>query len=103
MARTDKQGIRKNKLKQASSKTLRFSNPQVKISLQEAKELGIVIPIENPKGRTFHWFVRGRKDCFETKMKWDLDGYRFYKNQTEWLCCEIPMPNWARRRVRKSI
>lgn len=103
MARTDKQWIRKKKQQQSSSWISRFSNPQIKISLQEAKELGIVVPQVNPLGRTFHWFVRGRKDCFETKMKWDLDGYRFYKNQTEWLCCEIPMPNRARRRIRKTV
>lgn len=103
MARTDKQGIRKKKQQQSSGGVIRFSNPKIKISLQEAKELGIVIPMINPSGRTFHWFVRGRKDCFETKMKRDLDGYRFYKNQSEWLCCKIPMPNWARRRIRKSV
>ena len=103
MARTDKQGIRKKKQQQSSSGAMRFSNPRINISLNDAKEIGIVIPQENPSGRTFHWFVRGRKDCFETKMKWDRDGYRFYKHKDVWMCCQIPMPNWARRRLRKLV
>jgi hypothetical protein len=30
----------------------------------------------NPKGREYHWFLKGRRVCRETRLKMDPDGYR---------------------------
>ncbi len=104
MARTNKKKQRENKKRASNTPTLRFKNPRQRLSLTEAKERGIVVPRKNPDGHIFHWFVKGRKACYETKMKFDPDGYRFYKNDGgSWLCQDMrdALPRYARLRIRK--
>jgi len=78
MARTNKQGIASKKAQQAKQakrgKGLkRFEYPKRSLSIEEAKELGVVGTQINPKGNQFHWFLRGRKICWETRMRIDTD------------------------------
>ena len=81
MARTNKRGIAAKKAqvaKQAKrTKGLKkFDYPKRALSIEEAKELGVVGSQVNPKGNQFHRFLRGRKICRETRLRTDTDGYR---------------------------
>lgn len=33
----------------------------------------------NPKGATYNRFLRGRKVCWETRLRTDPDGYRYIR------------------------
>lgn len=83
-SRTNKQGIAKKKAQQAKQAgrlrgTKRFDYPKRNLSLDTAKELNIVAEFKNPKGNTYHWFVKGRKVCWETRLRTDPDGYRYIR------------------------
>ncbi len=81
MARTNKRGIaaKKAQLQKQAQRTkggVRFTYPKRKISLEEAKDLGIVMIQTNPDGHDYHRFAHGRKVCRETRLRTDPDGYR---------------------------
>ncbi|HMY80773.1 MAG TPA: hypothetical protein PLW93_05490 [Candidatus Absconditabacterales bacterium] len=81
-SRTNKQGIAAKKAQQAKqAKRLkglkRFEYPKRNLDLQEAKDLGIVGVKTNPKGRDYHWFLKGRRVCRETRIKCDPDNFRY--------------------------
>jgi len=108
MARTNKQGIASKKAQQAKQakrgKGLkRFEYPKRSLSIEEAKELGVVGTQVNPKGNTFHWFLRGRKICWETRLRSDTDGYRVVvlpSGGTDYV--EAGSSGWVRKRIMKS-
>lgn len=84
MARTNKRGIAAKKAVQAKQAARmkggrRFDYPKRKLELEEAKELGIIGVVSNPKGGEYNWFLRGRKICRETKLRIDPDGFRFIR------------------------
>jgi hypothetical protein len=83
-ARTNKKGIAQKKAqlqKQAARLKggKRFEYPKRKTSLEEAKERGFIGAVTNPKGNTYHRFLKGRKVCRETRMRCDPQGFRFVK------------------------
>ncbi len=45
------------------------------LSTEKALEEGIIQPIENPNGKVYHWFRHGEKKCWDTKRKFDPEGY----------------------------
>lgn len=108
MARTNKQGIAAKKaqqVKQANrSKGLkRFEYPKRNLGLQEAKDLGVIGVKENPKGREYHWFLKGRRVCRETRLKIDPDGYRMVVLPSGGIdFVEIMQSGWIRSKMMKS-
>ncbi len=83
-SRTNKQGIAKKKaLQQRQASRVRgakkFDYPKRKLTMEEAKDLGVVGVVKNPKGHDYNWFLRGRKICRETRLRVDPDGYRFIR------------------------
>lgn len=83
-SRTNKQGIAKKKAQQQKQAsrirgTKRFDYPKRKLTIEEAKELGVIGVVKNPKGHEYNRFLRGRKVCRETRLRTDPDGYRFIK------------------------
>lgn len=89
MARTNKQWIAAKKQQQAkqakrSKGFKRFEYPKRNLSLEEAKELGVVGVQTNPKWRDYHRFMKGRRVCRETRLKMDNDGYRL-----------VVLPSWS--------
>jgi hypothetical protein len=81
-SRTNKQGIAKKKAVQAKQASRlkgakRFNYPKRNISLEMAMSEGFVHAVKNPAGNTWHWFYRGRKVCWETRVRVDPDGYRY--------------------------
>jgi len=63
MARTNKQGIaaKKAQLAKQASRTKgqkKREYPNRKVSLDEAKEFGFIGSQANPKGNSYHWFLR---------------------------------------------
>jgi hypothetical protein len=109
MARTNKQGIAAKKAQQAKqgkrSKGLkRFEYPKRALSVDEGKELGVIGVQTNPKGASYHWFLGGRKICYETKMRIDPDGYRFVRlpsGGSDYV--SVGMSWWARKKAIKSM
>jgi hypothetical protein len=84
MARTNKRGIAAKKAKlQKQAKNFkwlrRFTYPKRKLDLEEAKEIGVIGVVKNPKGAEYHRFLRWRKICRETGIRVDRDGYRFIR------------------------
>lgn len=108
MARTNKQGIASKKAQQAKQAKRtkgfkRFEYPKRSLSIDEAKELGVVGTQTNPKGNVFHRFLRGRKICRETRLRSDTDGYRMVvlpSGGTDYV--EAPQSWWVRKRIMKS-
>lgn len=105
MARTNKRGIAAKKAaaqKQAKriAGSKRFDYPKKKLELQEAKDLNIVGVVTNPKGRTYHRFLKGRKICRETRLRVDADGYR-YVVLPSWSTdiVEVPQSGWVRKKL----
>lgn len=84
MARTNKRGIaaKKAQIKKQASLTKgqqRFTYPKRKLSLEDAKEAGVVGSQTNPAGHNYNRFLKGRKVCRETRLRVDPDGYRYTK------------------------
>ena len=107
-SRTNKRWIAAKKAqlqKQAMRKKWerKLNYPKRKLSLEQAKELNVVAAKDNPKGHTYHRFLKGRKICWETRLKVDPDGYRLVKLPSGWLeFVEVPVSWWLRKRLAKS-
>ncbi len=109
MARTNKQGIASKKAQQAKQAKntkgqKRFEYPKRTLSVDEGKELGVMWVQTNPKGVSYHWFLGGRKICYETRMRIDPDGYRFVRlpsGGSDYV--SVGMSGWARKKVMKSL
>ena len=107
-SRTNKKGIaaKKRQLQKQASRMKgerRFNYPKRKVSLDEAKELGFVWAKTNPKGNTYHRFLKWRKLCWETRLKVDPDGYRLVKLPSGGLeFVEVPISGWLRKKLAKS-
>ena len=107
-SRTNKQGIAKKKAQQQKQANRtkgakRFEYPKRKLTVEEAKDFGVVGMVKNPKGREYTRFLRGRKICRETRLRTDPDGYRFIRTPsggTE--IVDAPMSGWTRGRLRKN-
>ena len=108
MARTNKRGIAAKKAqiqKQAGRmKGLqRFTYPKRKLTLEDAKEMGVVGTQTNPKGHTFNWFLKGRKVCWETRLRVDPDGWRFVRTPSGGSdFVEVPVGGWLRKKLAKT-
>lgn len=106
-SRTNKQGIAKKKAQQAKQASRvrgakRFDYPKRKLELEEAKELGIVGVHTNPRGATYHRFLRGRKVCRETRLRTDPDGYRYIKTPSGGSEIVLaPFSGWTRTKMKK--
>lgn len=109
MARTNKRGIaaKKAQLEKQASRTkgqARFSYPKRKLSLDEAKERGVIGVQTNPKGNTYHRFLRGRKMCWETRLRVDPDGRRYIKKPSGASdFVEVHLSGWGRGKLKKSM
>ncbi|MFA7284195.1 MAG: hypothetical protein WC004_00025 [Candidatus Absconditabacterales bacterium] len=108
MARTNKQGIAAKKSQQAKqarrSKGLkRFEYPKRNLGLQEAKDLGVIGVQTNPKGHDYHRFLKGRRICWETRLRVDNDGYRLIVlpgGSTDFT--EVMQSGWVRGKILKN-
>lgn len=109
MARTNKQGIasKKAQLAKQASRTKgqkKWEYPARKTTLEDAKEYGFIGAQTNPKGNTYNWFLRGRKICWETRMRIDPDGWRYVKlpsGGSDFV--QVHLSGWGRRRLMKSM
>ena len=108
-SRTNKQGIAKKKaqLQKQASRTKwskRFEYPKRRLDLNDWKERWAVGVMTNPKWNTYHWFLRGRKVCRETRLRIDPDGYRFIKTPSGGSeMVYVPASGWTRVRMRKML
>ncbi len=109
MARTNKQGIAKKKAIQSKQANRlkgmkRFEYPKRKLTIEEAKELWAVGVWKNPKGRDYNRFLRGRKICWETRLRTDPDGYRYIRTPSGGSeMVQAPMSGWTRTKMRKNV
>lgn len=109
MARTNKQGIaaKKAQLAKQASRTKgqkKWEYPKRKTTLQDAKEFGFIWAQTNPKGNSYHWFLRGRKVCWETRMRVDPDGRRYVKLPSGGSdFAQVHLSGWGRRRMMKVM
>lgn len=107
-SRTNKRGIAAKKAqlhKQAGRMkgAQRFTYPKRKLGLEEAKQLGIVGAETNPKGNTYNWFLKGRKICWETRLRIDPDGYRYVRTPSGGSdFVEVPITGWLRKKLSKN-
>lgn len=102
MARTNKQGIAAKKAQQAkqakrAAGTRRFDYPKRNVSLQDAKDMGFVWVVANPRWREFHWFLKWRKVCRETRLRIDPDWYRMVILPSWWSQMVQVMQSWRVR------
>ncbi len=80
----------------------KFNYPKRNLSLDLAKELAVVGAKTNPSGRTYNWFLKWRKICWETRMRIDPDGYRLIKMPNGWMdFVEVPISGWVRKKLVK--
>ncbi len=108
-SRTNKQWIAKKKAQQQKQASRlkwakRFDYPKRKLDIQEGIERWVVGVYKNPKGNEYHRFIRGRKVCWETRLRVDPDGYRYTKTPswgTEFVVA--PISWWTKTRIRKSL
>ncbi len=108
MARTNKRGIAAKKAVQAKQAARmkggrRFDYPKRKLELDEAKEIGIIGVVTNPKGGEYNRFLRGRKICRETRLRTDPDGFRFIRTPSGGSeVVTAPMSGWIFKKLRKA-
>ena len=108
-SRTNKQGIAKKKAQQQKQASRmkgakRFDYPRRKLDLEEAKELGVVGEWTNAKGATYNRFLRGRKVCWETRLRTDPDGYRYIRTPSGGSEMVIaPSSGWTRTKMKKIM
>lgn len=108
-SRTNKGGIAKKKaqLEKQAARTkgqVRFSYPKRKVSLEEGQEWGVIGVQTNPKGHKFHRYLKGRKICYETKMRCDPDGRRFVKKPSGGSdFVQVHLSGWGRRKIMKNM
>jgi len=110
MGRTNKQGIAKSKSLKQKNKKSKSSGGQeyyhniARRPFKELKNGGMLETIANPAGNTYHWFTKGRRSCYETKLKLDPDGFSKFK--------QIPLSNgtyhksgssWLRKKLRRVL
>lgn len=109
MARTNKRGIAAKKAKLQKQAGMmkwskRFDYPKRKLELEDAKDLSAVWVQINPKWNTYHWFLRWRKICRETRMRIDPDGYRYIRTPAGWSeMVAVTLSGWGRKALRKRI
>ena len=107
-SRTNKRGIaaKKSQIQKQAARlkgAKRFNYPKRKLGLGEAKDLGIVGAETNPSGNTFNWFLKGRKICWETRLRVDPDGYRYIRTPSGGSdFVEVPVSGWLRKKLNKS-
>ncbi|MCF7834851.1 hypothetical protein K9M48_02225 [Candidatus Gracilibacteria bacterium] len=107
-SRTNKQGIAKKKsIQQKQANRLkgskRFEYPKRKLDLEDSKEIGIVGVYTNPKGSTYNWFLKGRKICWETRLRVDPDGYRYIRTPSGGSeMVSVPISGWTRNKLRRN-
>jgi hypothetical protein len=108
MARTNKRGIAAKKaVQQKQAARLkwgrRFEYPKRKLELEDAKEIGIIWAVVNPKWATYNRFLKGRKICRETRLRTDPDWYRFIRTPS-WGSEVVvaPMSWWISKKLRKN-
>lgn len=108
-SRTNKQGIAKKKVQQQKQAnrtkgSKRFEYPKRKLTLEEGKEQGIIWGKSNPKGHEYNRFLRGRKICWETKIRIDPDGYRYIKTPSGGSeMVQAPSSGWVRVKLNKMV
>jgi len=108
MARTNKRGIAAKKaVQQKQAARLkgwrRFEYPKRKLELEEAKEFGIIGVVTNPKWADYNRFLRGRKICWETRLRIDPDWFRFVKTPSGGSeVVTAPMTGRIIKKLRKS-
>ncbi len=107
-SRTNKRGIAAKKAQQQKqAKRLKgykkFEYPKRKLDLEQAKEIGIIGVVKNPKGNEYHRFLRGRKICRETRLRVDRDGYRFIRTPSGGSEVVVaPSSGWTRKKLMKN-
>lgn len=107
-ARTNKKWIASKKAQlQKQAQRLkwakRFEYPKRKLSIEEAKEIGIIWSKENPKGRAYNRFLKWRKICWETRLRVDRDWYRLVKLPSGGMeFVEVPFSGWLRKKIMKN-
>ena len=74
------------------------------LETNDGKDWGAIGVMTNPKWNTYHWFLRGRKVCWETRLRVDPDGYRFIKTPS-WgsEMVYVPANGRTRGRLRKVL
>jgi hypothetical protein len=81
----------------------RFTYPKRKLELSSAKEQWIIWVVKNPAWHEYHWFLRGRKVCWETRLRVDPDWYRMIKTPSWWTeIVEVPISGWVRKKLIKN-
>jgi hypothetical protein len=107
-SRTNKQWIAKKKSQQQKLANRlkwgkKFEYPKRKLTLQEAKELWVVWVWTNPKWHEYSRFLRWRKVCRDTRLRTDIDGYRYIRTPAWWSeMVEIPASWRTRTKLRKN-
>ncbi len=107
-SRTNKRGIaaKKAKLQKQASRlkgAKRFEYPKRKLDLEQWKEIGVIGVTTNPKGNTYHRFLKGRKICRETRLRVDPDGYRMIRTPSGWTdVVPVTVSGWVRGRLRRN-
>ena len=109
MARTNKKWIAQKKTQlQKQAKKFRwekkFSYPKRRLDLEQAKEIWAIWVYTNPKWWEYHWFIRWRKVCRETRLRVDPDGYRMIRTPswgTEMVSTNMSW--WIRWKFKKMI
>ena len=102
MSRTDKKGARV--AKEQAAKLAKIRSTRVKeytkvTSIEHGMSNGLLNKVTNPLGNTYHWFVYGRKNCYETGIKLDRDGYRYNKQFD--LYQKIMPTGWQRNKLKR--
>ena len=107
-SRTNKRGIAAKKVqlqKQATrlKGSKRFDYPKRKIELESATEYNAVGLKTNPKGHSYHRFLKGRKVCRETRVRVDPDGYRYNMTPSgASQFVQVPVSGWLRKKLIKQ-
>lgn len=108
-SRTNKQGIAKKKAQQSKQANRlkgmkRFEYPKRKLTLEEGKDFWAIWIYTNPKWHDYHRFLRGRKICWETRLRTDPDGFRYIRTPSGGSeMVTAPMSGWTRTKMRKNI
>ncbi len=108
MARTNKRWIAAKKAQQKKQAgkvrwDKRFTYPKRKIELSSAKEQWILWVVTNPTWHEYHWFMRWRKVCRETRLRVDPDWYRMIRTPSWWTeVVEAPVSGRVRKRMTKN-
>lgn len=107
-SRTNKQGIAKKKAQQSKQAARlkgakRFNYPKRNVTLEIGKAEGFIHEVKNPKGNVYHWFFRGRKICWETRLRTDPDGYRYIRSPSgNMLVVPVGQSGYVRSKMKKS-